>query len=45
MQKSGWGRGGCEQRFEVIVKMLRKVRAGGGGGGVRADVNDKMNLS
>ena len=42
MQKvGGGGRGGCEQRTEVIVKMQRKVGAGGGW----ADVNDKMNLS
>ena len=29
----GWGQGGCEQRFEVFVKIQKKKNWGGGGGG------------
>ena len=31
----GEGQGGCERRFEVIVKMKKKSRRGGGGEEVR----------
>ena len=37
----GGGQGGCEPRFELIVKMHKKVGRGGGAGrgGVRLVVN------
>ena len=28
----GWGRGECGRRFEVFVKMQKKIGGGGGGG-------------
>ena len=44
----GGGRGGCEQRIEVFVKIQKKKYfffrggggGGGGGGGFRVDVNE-----
>ena len=42
----GWGsQGGCAQRIEVFVKIKKKigwVGLGGGGGGVRVDVNEEL---
>ena len=42
------GQGGCERRIEVFVKIHKKnfggegCRVGGGGGGVRVDVNKEL---
>ena len=43
----GGGRGGCEQRIEVFVKIQKKNLflgggRGGGGGGQRMDVNEEL---
>ena len=40
---SGWfgGQGRCERRIEVFVK-IQKKNFGGGGGGVRVDVNEEL---
>ena len=35
------GQGGCERRIEVIVKIQKK---NGGGGGVRVDVNEELEV-
>ena len=42
----GWGgRGGCEQRIEVIVKMKKKNWRGSGWGGVvMVDVIEELKL-
>ena len=29
----GWGQGGCERRIEVLVKIKKKKKMGGGGVG------------
>ena len=39
--------GGCERRIEVFVKIQKKLGGGGvgfGGGGVRVDVNTKIEI-
>ena len=45
------GQGGCERRFEVFVKIQKKIGGGRGGswvgggfglGGVRVDVNEEL---
>ena len=46
----GGSQGGCEQRIEVFVRILKKMGGGrggglgrlGGGGGVRVDVNEEL---
>ena len=46
-----WGQGGCERRFDVFVKISKKMGGGEGGwggggrgrvGGVRVDVNGEL---
>ena len=48
---SGWGgQGRCDRRIEVLGKIHQKKFGGGGGrfglggGGVRVDVNEKLNF-
>ena len=36
------GKGGCERRIEVIVKMKKKTGVGGWGGKVSVDVKLKL---
>ena len=40
----GGGQGGCEQRIEVIVNMIKKIGVGFGRGGVRVDLNEELKL-
>ena len=44
--RGGGSQGGCEQRIEDFVKIKKKKiwlgRVGGGGGGVRVDVNKEL---
>ena len=46
VRSGGVGQGGCVQRFEVIVKMQKKVSGMGGApiGGVRVDVYKELKL-
>ena len=38
----GSGKGGCERRTEVFVKIQKKVQGGGVRLGVRVDVNEEL---
>ena len=38
----GGGQGGCEQRTEVFENIPKINRGGGGGCGVRVDVNEEL---
>ena len=45
VRSGGGSQGGCEQRIEVLVKIIKKMGGGGvgsgGGWGVRVDVSEK----